>query len=84
MSNGGVDETDLGMSTPVMSDEDQQHITYRMHCVGWCWVCVVEMLLLGCVIVEYPSENYKFYCRVYFAEQFRKYREVVFPDGEDR
>jgi 1-phosphatidylinositol-3-phosphate 5-kinase len=33
---------------------------------------------------QYTSDSYKFYCRVFFAEQFRKYREVAFPDGEDR
>ncbi|XP_070187506.1 1-phosphatidylinositol 3-phosphate 5-kinase-like isoform X2 [Littorina saxatilis] len=33
--------------------------------------------------LQFSDANAKFYCRVYFAEQFRKLRKLIFPDGEE-
>lgn len=33
--------------------------------------------------LQFSDSSAKFYCRVYFAEQFRKLRKHVFPDGEE-
>lgn len=34
--------------------------------------------------VQFSEPNARFYCRVYFAEQFRKLRCLVFPENEDQ
>ncbi|XP_076363235.1 1-phosphatidylinositol 3-phosphate 5-kinase fab1 isoform X2 [Tachypleus tridentatus] len=33
--------------------------------------------------VQFSDATTRFYCRVYFAEQFRKLRRLIFPDGEE-
>ncbi|XP_076460083.1 1-phosphatidylinositol 3-phosphate 5-kinase-like isoform X2 [Babylonia areolata] len=33
--------------------------------------------------LQFSDPSAKFYCRVYFAEQFRKLRKHIFPDGEE-
>ena len=33
---------------------------------------------------QFQSDSANFVCNVYFAEQFRKLRELIFPEGEDR
>ena len=33
---------------------------------------------------EFQDNTAKFYCRVYYAEQFRKLRKLIFPAGEKR
>lgn len=81
----GTDETDYGLWTPpVMSETDQRHITYRKFSAPSCRHLYSRDMMTVSVFAEYTSDNYKFYCRVFFAEQFRKYREVAFPDGEER
>lgn len=32
---------------------------------------------------EFSDSSAKFYCKVYFAEQFRQLRKLIFPDGEE-
>lgn len=34
--------------------------------------------------IQFSDSSTKFYCRVYYAEQFRALRAKVFPAGEDR
>ncbi|KAG8194044.1 hypothetical protein JTE90_028386 [Oedothorax gibbosus] len=34
--------------------------------------------------VQFTDTSTKFYCRVYYAEQFRKLRSIVFAEGEER
>ena len=34
--------------------------------------------------LEFQDSSAKFYCNIYFAEQFRKMRELIFPEGEER
>ena len=36
------------------------------------------------IILEFQNDVAKFYCSVYFAEQFRQLREQIFPEGEER
>ncbi|XP_064646018.1 1-phosphatidylinositol 3-phosphate 5-kinase-like isoform X3 [Lineus longissimus] len=36
------------------------------------------------VELQFSDTNAKFYCRVYFAEQFRQLRKLIFPAGEER
>ncbi|XP_033114727.1 1-phosphatidylinositol 3-phosphate 5-kinase-like [Anneissia japonica] len=33
--------------------------------------------------VQFADNNAKFYCRIYYAEEFRKLRAIVFPAGEE-
>ena len=35
-------------------------------------------------IAEFCDNTAKFFCRVYFAEEFRKLRKLIFPEGEER
>ena len=35
-------------------------------------------------LLEFQNDVAKFYCSVYFAEQFRQLREQIFPEGEER
>ena len=62
---------------------------------GWsqrarhCWFVGVECVLeipssYRPTSLDYNSESYKFYCQVFFAEKFRKLREITFPAGEER
>lgn len=32
---------------------------------------------------EFSDNTARFYCRIYFAEQFRKLRKLIFPAGEE-
>eukprot|EP00058_Branchiostoma_floridae_P013130 XP_002598618.1 hypothetical protein BRAFLDRAFT_118352 [Branchiostoma floridae] len=34
--------------------------------------------------LQFQDDKAKFFCRVYYAEQFRKLRKTIFPDGEER
>jgi 1-phosphatidylinositol-3-phosphate 5-kinase len=34
--------------------------------------------------LQFNDSSTKFYCRVYFADQFYKLRKLIFPDGEER
>lgn len=34
--------------------------------------------------LQYSDHMAKFYCKIYFAEQFRKLRKLIFPAGEER
>ena len=36
------------------------------------------------IFSEFSERNASFYCKVYFAEDFKKLREKVFPAGEKR
>ena len=36
------------------------------------------------IFTEFADSNAKFYCRVYYAEYFRKVRSIIFPEGEER
>lgn len=36
------------------------------------------------VDVQYADHSARFYCRVYYAEEFYRLRKLVFPSGEDR
>ena len=42
----------------------------------------VKMCYFSCL--EFADETTKFFCKIYFAEEFRKMRELIFPSGEDR
>ncbi|XP_065940332.1 1-phosphatidylinositol 3-phosphate 5-kinase isoform X2 [Magallana gigas] len=33
--------------------------------------------------LQFSDSSTKFYCKVYFAEQFRQLRKLIFPDGEE-
>lgn len=33
--------------------------------------------------LQFSDSTTKFYCKIYFAEQFRQLRKIVFPNGED-
>jgi 1-phosphatidylinositol-3-phosphate 5-kinase len=34
--------------------------------------------------LQFQNNTAKFYCSVYYAEQFRQLRELIFPEGEER
>lgn len=34
--------------------------------------------------IQFADSTTHFYCRVYYAEQFRKLRSIIFPEGEER
>eukprot|EP00794_Sanderia_malayensis_P017724 gene17724-19496_t len=36
------------------------------------------------IILQFQDTTSKFYCNVYYAEQFRQLRELIFPEGEER
>ena len=36
------------------------------------------------IILEFGDATAKFYCRVYYAEQFQELRSIVCPHGEER
>ena len=36
------------------------------------------------VFEEFADASARFYCRVYYAEQFQTLRKLLFPDGEER
>ena len=36
------------------------------------------------VFTEFADDTTKFFCKMYYAEEFRKLRELIYPDGEDR
>jgi len=40
--------------------------------------------MMNCCFVEFSDHATKFSCKVYFAEEFRQLRELVFPYGEER
>ena len=35
------------------------------------------------IIVEFSDSSARFYCKIYFAEQFRQLRKLIFPEGEE-
>lgn len=51
------------------------------------FTCLLSNVLLNFQIffyVAFLDSSAKFFCIVYFAEQFRKIRKALFPDGEER
>lgn len=34
--------------------------------------------------IQFTDNTTRFYCRVYYAEQFRKLRSIIFTEGEER
>lgn len=36
------------------------------------------------VFTEFADDTTKFFCKMYYAEEFRKLRELIYPDGEER
>ena len=49
----------------------------------------VSQKLSSCLFVLYlefttPDKSGIFFCKVYYADEFRKLRERIFPSGEDR
>ena len=34
--------------------------------------------------IQFTDNTTRFYCRVYYAEQFRKLRSIIFSEGEER
>lgn len=34
--------------------------------------------------IQFTDSTTRFYCRVYYAEQFRKLRSIIFSEGEER
>jgi 1-phosphatidylinositol-3-phosphate 5-kinase len=33
---------------------------------------------------EFTDDTTKFFCKIYYAEEFRKLRETIYPNGEER
>jgi 1-phosphatidylinositol-3-phosphate 5-kinase len=36
------------------------------------------------MFVEFQDSSARFYCRVFFADQFVSLRNLIFPEGEER
>lgn len=46
----------------------------------------MQLILFGFYFVEFSNSDKtaNFFCKVYFAEEFRQLREKIFPAGEDK
>ena len=59
---------------------------------GTQWLCVITLLetcsfqsvLLPFLSSEFADDTTKFFCKVYYAEEFQQLRGQIFPDGEDQ
>jgi len=47
--------------------------------------CILCKLETACITfqVQFSDSNFKFFCQVYFAEQFAALRQMVLPTGEE-
>ena len=52
-------------------------------CVCVC-VCVCERENLSSPSEFTAPDTSRFFCKVYFAEEFQHLRELIFPSGEDK
>lgn len=50
----------------------------------WGLVSIAEIEFINLFFAEFSDSTAKFYCRVYYADQFRQLRKIIFPAGEQR